>query len=297
MHAYTKLEPSGPHAHDVELAGHSAVPRRHDDATQRPRPKLAYRRIFTANVRLTLLAHALLHFHLAAFGTLWVLLLSTPRQAAAPAPAAGEQGHGGGRGFTLAFAGGLGLPPQTIGLAIGIIGALGLCAQFGLYSRTVHRLGVLRAFRLALRVFPLVYLLAPLLALLPPPAFRSASPGEQQQRQQHHTLTPSAWLALLALLALHVAGRTFVLPTIQILVNNCSPHPSVLGAVHGVGQSVSSGARTLGPVVGAALFALGLRAGVGGAAWWALAVEAVLACVAGAWVRDGSGHEIWLEGD
>lgn len=242
-------------------------------------------------MQLTLLAHALLHFHLAAFGTLWVLLLSTPRQQAAaptspppPPPAAGD--HHRRAHFTLAFTGGLGLPPQTIGLAIGIIGLLGLCAQFGLYSRTVHRLGVLRAFRLALRAFPLVYLLAPLLALLP----TSAPPPRPASG-------PAVWAAVLALLAVHVAGRTFVLPTVQILVNNCSPHPSVLGAVHGVAQSVSSGARTLGPVVGAALFAAGLRNGVAGAAWWVLSGEAVLACMASLWVRDGSGHEIWLEGD
>jgi len=34
-----------------------------------------------------------------------------------------------------------------------------------------------------------------------------------------------------------------------------------------------------------------------GVAWWGMAGVAVLAAVAGRWVREGDGHEIWLEGE
>lgn len=80
-------------------------------------------------------------------------------------------------------------------------------------------------------------------------------------------------------------------------VNNCSPHPSVLGTVHGLAQSVSSGARTIGPVIGGWLFGRGLSIGVIGLAWWAFCLEALVGAISGMFVREGSGHEILLDGE
>ncbi|KAK3492315.1 uncharacterized protein B0T23DRAFT_404397 [Neurospora hispaniola] len=71
--------------------------------------------------------------------------------------------------------------------------------------------------------------------------------------------------------------------TQTILVNNCTPHPGVLGTVHGIGQSVSSFARTLGPMLCGFLYGLGLNMDIVGAACFS--------------VWKGDGHEIWLEGD
>ncbi|PGH07120.1 hypothetical protein GX51_01907 [Blastomyces parvus] len=56
-----------------------------------------------------------------------------------------------------------------------------------------------------------------------------------------------------------VLSRTFTLPASIILLNNCSPHPSVLGTVHGIGQSVSSAFRTIGPVFAGSWYGLGLE--------------------------------------
>ena len=105
------------------------------------------------------------------------------------------------------------------------------------------------------------------------------------------------WLCLCIVLFFFVVSRTFVLPATMILINNCSPHPSVLGTVHGVAQSVGSAARTLGPGVAGYLFGVGLDLGVVGLAWWALAVAGGLAVIASLWVREGNGHEIKLEGE
>ena len=83
----------------------------------------------------------------------------------------------------------------------------------------------------------------------------------------------------------------------MILINNCSPHPSVLGTVHGVAQSVGSGARTMGPAAAGYLFGVGLDIGVVGLAWWVLAAAGMFAVLTSLWVREGSGHEIRLEGE
>ena len=71
----------------------------------------------------------------------------------------------------------------------------------------------------------------------------------------------------------------------------------MLGTIHGIGQSVSSGTRTVGPVLGGWLFGLGLRKGVVGGVWWGLAAVATCAWLASGLIYEGSGHEIWLEGE
>jgi len=239
------------------------------------RQKLPYRRIFTPNVCFTFLAAALTHIHVATFQTFWYLFLSTPR-----APL--DQQH-----LPLSFSGGLGLPPSTVGFAIGIIGVIGLSLQFGVYSRIIARLGVVNTFRLFTAItFPVVYLAAPYLAVVPT---TSAPPAPANG--------PIVWIAIASLLFVQVLGRTFVLPITQILVNNCTPHPSALASVHGLASSITSGARTLGPVVWTSLYGVGLERGIVWLAWWTLAAEAALAAGAGWLLREGTGHEIWLEGD
>lgn len=169
-----------------------------------------------------------------------------------------------------------------------ILGVLGIALQLGVYPRLSARLGTVRSWRLSLLFFPIAYFLAPYLSLVPSAA-TSPPPGSKDG--------VAVWLAIAAVLAIQVVGRTFALPAQTILVNNCTPHPSVLGTVHGVAQSVSSFARTVGPVLGGFLYGLGLAGGVVGAVWWGLAGVAICGFLASLFVREGDGHEIWLEGD
>lgn len=55
--------------------------------------------------------------------------------------------------------------------------------------------------------------------------------------------------------------------------------------------------RTLGPVLGGWGLGAGLRAGVVGAVWWALAAVAAVGWLASGLVYEGSGHELSLEGE
>jgi hypothetical protein len=102
-------------------------------------------------------------------------------------------------------------------------------------------------------------------------------------------------MGIILVLLLQVTARTFALPATIILLNNCSPHPSVLGTVHGMGQSVSAAFRTIGPVVAGWWYGGGLERGVVGASWWATAGVAGLGCGVAMGVYEGSGHEILLE--
>jgi predicted MFS family arabinose efflux permease len=167
-----------------------------------------------------------------------------------------------------------------------IIGVIGLCLQIGVYPWLSSRLGTVGSWRLFLMLPPLTYFLVPYLSVVP-----SSSPPP------HSKDGVMVWMAIIGVLLLQVLGRTFTLPGQTILVNNCTPHPSVLGSVHGIGQSVSSFARSTGPILGGFLYGLGLAKGVVGAVFWCLTGVAVCNIIVSWFVREGNGHEIWLEGD
>lgn len=250
-------------------------------AKRRPRyvQRLAFRRIFTRNVVAALVCHSLLAFHLGTFNSLWFVFLSTPvydpSQPNTPA-----------RHLPFMFTGGIGLPPARVGLAMSILGVIGITLQLFVYPALSARLGTLRSLRLFLLCFPITYFLVPYLALVP-----STSPAPSPKSGV------AIWVSIAGMLFCQVMGRTFALPNNTILVNNASPHPSVLGTFHGFAQSCTSAARTIGPMLGGYLYGLGLEKGVVGGVWWGLSGFATVGWMASWLVREGNGHEIWLEGD
>jgi len=243
-------------------------------ASKAKRRTLPFRRIFTRNVMLTLFSRGLLAMHIGTFGNLWYIFLSTPRDTDASLSSG------------VHFTGGLGLPPSRIGIVLSIIGGIGICFQFLLYPTMSQRFGTVLCYRASLLLFPFAYFLAPFLALLP----SSTAPP-----------LPAAgfvvWVGILGVLFIHVLGRTFAMPSATILVNNCCPHPSVLSSVHGVAQSVSSGMRMLGPVMGGWGFALALRVRIVVIPFWALMVFSAMAVFVSYLIYEGNGHEIKLDGE
>lgn len=265
-----------------ELEPGSDAPASAASAEPMPRPKLPFGRIWTRNVIFTLVTTAFFDFHLGAFASLLPLFLSTPR--AGPSSSDGQ--HDRRRSLVEGLAGGLGMPAAQVGVATSFLGLLGTLLQLLLYPFVHTRLGTLASFRLFLPFFPVAYFLAPYLAALPsstPPPAPAAG--------------PFVWLGIVADLLLQVIGRTFTMPAIIILLNNCSPHPSVLGTVHGIGQSVSAGFRTVGPVLGGWWYGAGLEAGSVETGWWGVAAVAAVGCGSAMWLYEGNGHEIYLPGD
>jgi MFS family permease len=246
-----------------------------------PKKKLPFRRIFTPNVLFTLLAHFTTAFHLGTFNNLWFIFLSADRYIPATKPLSEYHPHG-----PIVFTGGLGMPPRLVGIAMAILGVIGITLQLFIYPRLNDRYGVIPLYRIFVYGFPIAYFLAPYLSIV---SSKSNPPAPADG--------PGIWLALCGVLLVQVLGRTFVLPSTMILINNCSPHPSVLGTIHGIAQSVGSAARTFGPAVAGYLFGVGLNIGVVGLSWWILAGIAAFGVLTSTWVREGSGHEIVLEDD
>ena len=263
--------------------------------------RLPFRRIWTSNVLWVLLTVAIFDFHMGAFTSLWVLFLSTDRvyvpesekfgpDSSIPPPGAppgpGDPPHALVARSLFKFASGLNFPPQTIGFAMAIIGFIGVALQFLLYPWANARFGLMRSFRMSLFFFPAAYFLAPYIALLPS---SNAAPDPASGW--------IVWMGISFVLFLQVAARTFALPATIILINNSSPHPSVLGTIHGIGQATSATFRTLGPMLAGYWFGVWIERGVAGMAWWITAMVASIGCVASFWVRNGSGHEIFLPGE
>lgn len=206
---------------------------------------VALRSIFTRNVSLTLLTHHLLALHVSTFNALIFLLLPADRSR-------NKNAH-----LPFAFTGGLGLTTEQVGLATAIIGAIGLPLQILMYPSLNTRLGTLTAYKMFLPFSIAAYCLLPYIVLVPDKGWL-------------------IWPALTIIFALQVMSRTFALPSTVILVNNSSPNPRALGTIHGFAQSVSSGARTAGPVLGGWLLGWGLKANFVGAVWWGMAAVAGL---------------------
>lgn len=264
-HHYKPLSQSDRNASlDLDTDGPWSVPSSPVVARSRPPPhprkRASFRQICTRNVLLTLLAHFLLAFHTSAFNAMTFVFLPTPR-----APEDSRSGF-------FHFSGGLGLPSSRVGLATAIIGFIGLPLQIFFYPFVQGKLGTLTSFRAFLPLSPLAYTLMPFLVVLP-------------------RITYIVWPSFTFVVALQVISRTFILPAAIILVNNSVTDSTILGTVHGVAQSISSAARTLGPLLGGWGLGLGLMHNMVGAVWWALAAEALLGYTVLWFIYEGKGIE------
>ncbi|EXJ76961.1 hypothetical protein A1O3_10118 [Capronia epimyces CBS 606.96] len=279
---FSRKSPDNPHAYTPVRGDDTATPLTptSESAPAIPKPpkrkrKLAFRRIWTFNVVCTLLSHFIIAGHLGTFSNLWAIFLSTP------------VGDAKSRHPPVVFNGGLGMLPRDVGLAMALLGAIGVVLQLVIYPILQDRFGTVRIWRTALLVFPVVYLIAPF------PSLVASAPS-----QRGNTITAAVWLATGAVILLFIVGRTGVTPATTLLINDCTPHPSVRGTIHTAGTVIGNLGRSLFPIGALAIFGQGLRIGVVGLGFWCLMALAVLAYVTSLWVTEGSnGLEIVLDDD
>ncbi|ORX93926.1 major facilitator superfamily domain-containing protein [Clohesyomyces aquaticus] len=196
-----------------------------------------FREIWSTHLLMTLVAFALQPLHNSTFLHIFPVFLSMPSS---------PNEHP----TVFRFTGGLGLASPTVGLYLATFGICGILLQLYIYPRVHKRVGTLGALRVANFIFPLVYLFAPYLSLLS--AHKKAK-----------------WPAMAGLLFSQIMGRTMAIPSTVILLTEAAPRKSVLGTVHGAGNTVSALASAGGPLIGGLLLARGIDAGAVGVVWWA----------------------------
>lgn len=165
-------------------------------------PVLPLRRMWTRNFVLMLLVSALHDGHLGAYATLWVSFLSDPAPAS---PGAVRDA------LPFRFSGGVGMTPSEIGVTLSIVGACGLPIQFFVYPHVTHRLGALRAWRLFMRGFPVLYVVAPFLAVLSRRTHDAATAGELGQPL-------AVWVLIVMIQVTLVLCAVFVTPSQLMLI-------------------------------------------------------------------------------
>jgi hypothetical protein len=185
--SYTAInsEDSPPQTPIIELSPASPSAPEFPPTNEPPKRKLKlpFRRIWTRNVLCTMLAHFIIAGHLGTFSNLWAIFLSTP-----PEKYAFQHPP-------FRFGGGLGMLPREVGVAMSILGAVGVTLQLVVYPMLNDRFGTVKIWQGALFVFPIVYALAPFPALV-------ASANENGGK------TMFVWIAMLFVLLLFVIGRT-----------------------------------------------------------------------------------------
>lgn len=215
-----------------------------------------FREIWTRHLLKTLLAFGLLPLHNSTFVHIFPVFLSMPTSPN-PQPNA------------FRFIGGLGLASPTVGLYLATFGICGILLQLFIYPRVQKYIGTLGAFRLASSIFPIAYIFAPYLSLL------SGNPKAK-------------WPAMAAVLLAQVMARTMAFPSSVILLTEAAPRRSVLGTVHGAGNTLSALASATGPVLGGMLLARGIDAGAVGIVWWCWLLVVALGALAWSFVLDKS---------
>jgi MFS family permease len=229
------------------------------DRPAQPSSQIFKGSIWNARLCKALLAFAILPLHNATFLHIFPVFLSIPIAS-------------GQRSSLIYFKGGMGLDSPTIGLYLASFGIAGIVLQLLLYPRIQGRIGTLGVFRLASAIFPLSYLFAPYLALV--------------VDHQH-----VKWLAMACVLFTQVMARTMAIPSSVILLTEAAPHRSVLGSVHGAGNTVNAFASACGPAIGGVLLAKGIDMGVVGLAWWSwMCVASILGLIWGFVLNEMEGY-------
>ncbi|KAI9893955.1 MAG: hypothetical protein M1814_005508 [Vezdaea aestivalis] len=167
------------------------------------------------------------------------------------------------------FVGGFALPSKTIGLIMSVQGVYSMFAQAFLFPVAVRRFGSLRVFRFVAICYPLLYIVAPYLVLLPPRL---------------------RLIGVYVCLLFKVTAQVLAYPANAIQLTNSSPSLLVLGAINGVAASTASLCRAFGPTVSGIIQSFGLNIGYSGLAWWTSALICILGAMESLYMEDGTGR-------
>ncbi|PHH68822.1 hypothetical protein CDD80_7212 [Ophiocordyceps camponoti-rufipedis] len=191
--------------------------------------------VFTRPVIMNIISYGILAFHTMTFDQLFPVFLSTsPLQHPI-------------RELPFKFADGFGLDTKTIGVVMSCQGVYSLLSNFVIVPPVTRRLGSLRLFRMLAFSYFALYVITPYLVLLP-----------EDVRMP----------AVYALVIWKCTYATMAYPNNAILLANSAPSKQVLGTINGVAASTASLCRALGPTLSGVLYAVGLKTGYSGLAWW-----------------------------
>ncbi|TPX17196.1 uncharacterized protein E0L32_003314 [Thyridium curvatum] len=222
-----------------------------------PEPKTGD--IFTYDTIMALVCYTFLALHSVAYDQVLPVFLNYPTQV--------PDKHNTKLPFK--FSGGFGLESGRIGTIFTAYGVACGVIQFFIFPPLCTRFGSLRCYRLAMLLYPVVYLVTPYTGLI------------QTERTRY------AALGLILLVKGFVGIIGF--PCITIMLTNAAPSLKILGTLNGFATTFSGVGRAAGPALTGAAFTWGVQRGYMITGWWTLAAIAVLGAVPPFFMREGEG--------
>ncbi|KAI0409051.1 major facilitator superfamily domain-containing protein [Xylaria palmicola] len=215
---------------------------------------VGFSKTFTRPVVLNIISFGILAFHTMTFDQLLPVFLATapPKDRVEPS-------------LPLKFVDGFNLDSKTVGIILSFQGAYQLLINTFVVPNVLSRFGPWRSFRFIVVAYFLLYLVTPYLVLLPP-SYRM--------------------VGLAIILAWKCTFASILYPSNAILTANSAPSNLALGTINGVAASSASLCRAFGPTISGILYAVGLKSGYSGLAWWFTALVAIGGAVVGLRIPD-----------
>ncbi|KAI1450247.1 MFS general substrate transporter [Annulohypoxylon stygium] len=215
---------------------------------------LGMSRIFTRPVVLNIISFGILAFHTMTFDQLFPVFLST-----APPD------HPMPTKLPFKFVDGFGLDSKTVGIVLSAQGAYQLIVNMFIIPPVLKHFGPRRLFRFLVLTYFSLYLVTPYLVLLPE-NYRMIGVG-----------MVLVWKCTFASMAY---------PSNAILTADSAPSHLALGTINGVAASTASLCRAFGPTISGILYAVGLKTGYSGLAWWCSALVAIGGAIVGLQIQE-----------
>ncbi|KAI0159748.1 major facilitator superfamily domain-containing protein [Xylariaceae sp. FL1272] len=218
-------------------------------------------RTFTRPVILNIVSFGILAFHTMTFDQLLPVFLETAVKPSEKIPTS----------LPFKFVDGFAFDTKTVGIILSIQGVYQLFVNLVLVPTFLRRFGALRLFRFVVVAYFLLYVVTPYLVLLPE-AYRFVGIG--------------------AVLIWKCTFASMMYPSNAILTADSAPSHLALGTINGVAASTASLCRAFGPTISGILYAVGLKSGYSGLAWWCSALVAIAGAFVGLQIPDpASLHE------
>ncbi|KAI1269008.1 major facilitator superfamily domain-containing protein [Xylariaceae sp. FL1019] len=210
---------------------------------------------FTRPVILNIVSFGILAFHTMTFDQLLPVFLETAVKPSEKIPTS----------LPFRFVDGFAFDTKTVGIILSIQGVYQLFVNLVLVPTCLKRFGALRLFRTVVVAYFLLYVVTPYLVLLPE-AYRFVGIG--------------------AVLIWKCTFASMMYPSNAILTADSAPSHLALGTINGVAASTASLCRAFGPTISGILYAIGLRSGYSGLAWWCSALVAIAGAFVGLQIPD-----------
>ncbi|PHH83176.1 hypothetical protein CDD82_3223 [Ophiocordyceps australis] len=165
---------------------------------------------------------------------------------------------GAGLDSIFQSSGGLGLSLRDVGMIMAVNGVIALFVQAVIFPIAAERVGVYKLFLLVTVLHPIVYVVVPLLLLVP---------------------KALVFPAIYACLAIRNILSITLYPLLLILIKESTPSSSALGKVNGLAASAGAACRMIAPPIAGYLYTYGSRINCTAIAWYGSALVAAMGAI------------------